>query len=611
MRKPRVRVLVVVWGEAYIERFMSLALPALMAPGNLPALRELTDLEVVILTPATEAAAFQRYPQFHELSGICPIRFIGIEDLLASGIYGVTLTLAFMRGITDAGPKMTAIHFLFLNSDFVLADGSLRNVARAIVDGRRCIMAPSFRAVAEDVEPQLRQIISTCGGRLVMPPRDMVRLALRHVHPTTIAKTVNQGVFHSAHANQLYWSVDQNTMLARMFLIFMLCIRPERVVTTINSFCDYGFVPELCPSGDIHVMSDSDDIFMLETQSRLQEASHVRLGPMDPKEIELGLSEWTTAGHRRMGTHDLLFHCDAIPQSVDAVKREASQFVAARLAALTEPKAHAFHPYWLAAFHAWSEQRRGFGLTKEPAEAAPITARSLEKLTPATRLIRLLRPIVVGARPFVRFWHHDWADYRLANSAIEKALRGKSDKVLLVRNRQTPFEAFLAGRQGQLIPASFRHLVEQAPPAAKYGVVICVLTAQDLGEIAVGACESLVDYIDQHGELLILLHNMGIDASAEDVTSPLKSFLVQLPHNLLRDSSLRVSGGTVKLFNRHLTSALYRLYLRRGLSSLIAVVPGLLAVFLINALDNIVRATGRSTYIGGVVSSAVLRCVKR
>jgi len=50
---------------------------------------------------------------------------LGIDDLIAPAVYGVTLTLAYMRGVADSGDRMVDTHFVFLNSDFVLADGSL------------------------------------------------------------------------------------------------------------------------------------------------------------------------------------------------------------------------------------------------------------------------------------------------------------------------------------------------------------------------------------------------------------------------------------------------------------------------------------------------------
>src|SRR5690349_10355234 len=119
--RPKVRFLTVVWGDAYIERFANLALPSFLAPGNLPALAAACDLEVVIMTTRRDVQDFEAHPAFRALRQVCPVRFVEIDDLIAPGVYGVTLTLAYMRAIAACGAEMVNSHFIFMNADFVLA----------------------------------------------------------------------------------------------------------------------------------------------------------------------------------------------------------------------------------------------------------------------------------------------------------------------------------------------------------------------------------------------------------------------------------------------------------------------------------------------------------
>jgi len=44
------RLILPVWGEAYLAEVLSITLPAVLAPGNLPALSGMFDVEVVIVT---------------------------------------------------------------------------------------------------------------------------------------------------------------------------------------------------------------------------------------------------------------------------------------------------------------------------------------------------------------------------------------------------------------------------------------------------------------------------------------------------------------------------------------------------------------------------------
>jgi hypothetical protein len=245
--RPKAKFLTAVWGKTYIARFASLSLPSFLAPGNLPALAQATDLEVVIMTRHDDIEYFENHATFRKLLAICPVRFVEIDDLITTKVYGVTLTLAYARPVIACGPDMLDTHFVFMNADFVLADGSLRALCKHILANRSIVLGPSFRATAEAVEPLLESAIDSSSGALSIPPRQLAALSLPHPHPTTIAKTLNQDFCHSRQPNQFFWQVDEQTILGRYYLIFMLCLKPERIITTINGFCDYSFVPEMCP----------------------------------------------------------------------------------------------------------------------------------------------------------------------------------------------------------------------------------------------------------------------------------------------------------------------------------------------------------------------------
>ncbi len=370
MDKPKVKFLTVVWGEAYIKRFCSLSLPSFMAPGNLPSLAKNTELEVVIMTCETDRAYFERNVSFLSLRDLCSVRFVSIDDLMGSTVYGVTLTLAYARPIIACGEDMLNTHFIFMNADFVLADGSLRSLSHHIHAGRSIVLGPSYRAIAEEVEPTLGALVNKTSGVLEIAPRDLVRLSLPNPHRTTTAKTINQQVFCSANPNQLFWQVDENTVLGRYFLIFMLCLKPERVIHEVKSYCDYSFIPELCPSGDEEAMDDSDNFFMLEMQSRTQETSMLRQGTLAYHNIAQSLNQWATAEHHRFASHNIVFHSEELPAELTRVKQEADEVVESINRFFKKPKSYLNHLHWIMGVEAWKEHRRAQGLFSEPPELA-------------------------------------------------------------------------------------------------------------------------------------------------------------------------------------------------------------------------------------------------
>ena len=435
---PKVKFLTAIWGETYIKRFATLALPSFIAPGNLPALATATDLEVVIMTRHADIIFFETQPAFRKLHAICPVRFVEIDDLVTTAVYGVTLTLAYARAIIDCGNEMLRTHFVLMNADFVLADGSLRSLCRHIEAGHSIVLGPSFRATAEDVEPQLEAAIDMATHTLVMPPRQMVALSLPHPHPTTIAKTLTQEFCHSTHPNQFFWQVDAQTLLGRYYLIFPLCLRPERIVKNINCFCDYAFLPEMCPSGDEVAMTDSDDFFMLELQARNQEMHMLRLGRQLEQEIIRSLQKWTTVEHRRAARYDIVFHTGDIPTELSTAKTEAHSFIGRITDKLGTPVQHARHPYWIRGMVAWQNYRKEQGVSAPPPELA------FPQETAISRgfwfLIYTLYRLTLGKMQ-MSLLHPYWLDYRMLRNIIREIRAAPNPNILVIRDNTDAINA--------------------------------------------------------------------------------------------------------------------------------------------------------------------------
>ena len=351
--REHVRLLIPIWGARYIDEFARIAMPFHMADGNIPYLAAETDLEIVILTTEDSQHILDQDASIKKLKELAPVRFIYIDDLLSNENYGVILTLAYARGIADSGPDQTDTCFVFMNADFILADGAMRELVSQLRAGHRCIMAPSLRACTENVLQPLEHAVGA-DGVARMTAREMVALALGSPHPTVVGKTVNQDLIYSIHYNQIYWKVDPTTLLARYHLIFMLAIKPEVPIGFVNSYCDYGFVPELVPSRNISVLSDSDAFFMLELQPIAREQNLVRAGSAHLGRIADELSTWTTAEHRLCAKVDIVFRSGELPATLPAARRQLAAFMADVGRRMSrEPVSHVDHPYWMGGVRSW------------------------------------------------------------------------------------------------------------------------------------------------------------------------------------------------------------------------------------------------------------------
>ncbi|MDO8423098.1 MAG: hypothetical protein Q7S99_13155 [Parvibaculum sp.] len=459
-KKKKARLLLTVWGQKYFDYLTCYALPSWLAPNNLPALATRVDLEIDILTLRNDGEVFSASTSCAALREICPVNFIDIDDLVGKDMYSVTLTGAFGRGIIRHGTAMTEIAFIFMNADFILSDESLSHLGDLIARGETAIMAPSYRAVEEAVAPVLTNWIDTHDGKLDMPPRDIVGLALDRPHPTTIAKFATQQGVVSLRPNQLYWRVDDQTVVGRYLLTFMLCIKPHRVVHHINSYCDYSFIQHFASLDDLHTITDSDNLFMLELQSHDFERELLRPGHTDAAYVARTSAPWATALHIKNFKQTLLFHSRDLPDDIAETTKAAERFVDQAIGMMPPARNHIGHPHWIGGLTNWRERS---GVTSMPEEfdhpdnrdaIAPPSTYGRRIFNAARRFNAQLN----ANMPTVPFWHFHYANYR--RIAAEISAYGKAGSFVLVSDARsvTPGMKQLAGQGLVLIaPADLEH----------------------------------------------------------------------------------------------------------------------------------------------------------
>lgn len=580
----KLRFLTVIWGARYIDEFARVSLPSYLAPGNLPALAAGADLEIVVMTSRDSVAEFEGKPAFERLRRLCPVRFLFIDDLITTGCYGVTLTLAYARGIADAGDAQTDTTFVFMNSDFVLADGALATLLTRLREGARCVMAPSLRARAEAALPRLMEAVDQDHGTLAMPAREMVRLAFDALHPTVIAKTVSQRFITCATHNQIYWQVDANTLIGRYHLIFMLAIRPEVPIGRVNSYCDYGLVPELVPSGEFTILDDSDEFFMLELQPAAQEKGFLYCGVKTASAIAHELSVWTTREHRRFAGVDVLFRTAERPRGLDAARAEFAAFMAEMQARMSRrPADHVDHIYWTLGVEAWrslkeagseepvwppeleaEDRRSGSGLRgwwrrlRHPGAGHSRRRRSQPIWQLYTSLLGRVRR-AMGTMPKVPIWHHLRPDSRLLLGWVESLRREHGTRHLLIATADSTFPAFFDrlgmfdARHGLdvFLEEAEAGLVQpsQAPDGG-YESVLLHLHRADVTRTA-RLLEATRPLLRSGGTIAVLIDHPNAEMDASNFSGELAQYIEDLlPANWIgSEVSARFAGGRIK---RHL-----------------------------------------------------------
>jgi FkbM family methyltransferase len=415
------RLVTYAWGKHHVDDLLNFALASALAPGNLPALVKVFDCTVVIVTEESLFDHVKSSSAARALQGVCPLKLVALDDLISEPWqYGMTLTHSLFRGFEDLGPAMTETYILFLNADFILADGCYERLIPRILSEERAHLSPSYCTVSERVEPSLYK--KTRNGVLSIPPRELAALILNNRHNTIRAKTVNEQLAFE-YADQFYWIADQTTLLGRQMPISLIGMRPERRVSTLNTFWDWGLVYEFCPSKKLTVLGDSDEFLMMELRPEKRSLELLQLGRRPPTEIAKRMAKYITKYQIDNAQFSLVLHSGELPPSLLSAQRNLQQHVNSVVKNLPSTDHHR-HKQWLYHRRHFRERlaRRSIVEYRSGRKGSSPTARF--KSTP----IASLKPKPTKKEMLIARLLEVAHPYKSQSNALQKVRRRHSDK---------------------------------------------------------------------------------------------------------------------------------------------------------------------------------------
>ncbi|MCR9191777.1 MAG: hypothetical protein NXI01_03870 [Gammaproteobacteria bacterium] len=515
MAKDKACILLGIWGKKYIDDFFRYSLPSLLAPGNIPALATSYETTFLFLSKKTDVALFKRQKAFKTLETRCKVAFLEIDDLIVNGNYSTTLTLAFDRAIKHSHEAMLETYFIFLTADYIMANGSFLGLMRYMGKGYSGICTGNFQVNAHDIEPFLKKQLDAKTGMLSIEPRELLKASFEHLHLMTVASLINHNIIRNYKLNRFFYRHYKELMLGRFYLLHMLCIKPETMDYTIGSSCDYSFIPEMCPSGNIAVINDSDDYLVVEMQPQDHEIQYLSWGKYNMNRLCHSLREWTTKQHRCNIEHTVYFHTDDLrPSDVKVAGEQFQAFLDPIIAKLKKYRAapHVNHPYWLSAIKAFNYERK----------------KNTAKLLPHKRLaspnLRAIRDCVYGAAPNVFPWHFRWKEYQQMRTIFRDVIKKNPQDVLILHAPQlVEYNDWLRDKCGITHQYSLQYLAQLVSLAGlkKGQLSSCVLIINATYFKKVRALLlKICPFLKNNGELSIIIFNDNNHCSAREFNFP-------------------------------------------------------------------------------------------
>ena len=470
MPKPPARLITYAWGKEYIDKLLKFTLGSVLAPANLPALASEFDCTVVIVTEERFFEYIANHSSSKRVASICPLRLVPLDDIIGEPWqYGISLAYALFRGFAELGPAMTDTYLLFLNADFVIADGSYKSLIPHMLRGEPALLAPSYCTVAEQVAPLLGSRCDRLGEILSVPARELAEIILEHRHNTIRAKTINQQLLHFEYMDQSYWQVDAHTLFGHQMPISLVAMRPEVALDDLSTFWDWGVVYDFCPSKRLTVLGDSDDFLMLELREAATHLNLIRMGRTTPKAAASRMLGYITQYQIDAGRHPLTLHSRDLPAAAAGDHLALQRFVYEQIEHLTrKPKEHHNHPDWL--YHKEHLRRYHKQKVRPLRQPEPVDAESAEAdvetlaVDPTTTirpdlLFRCLssgtpvaftrkRQLQDRTAPATQPWHPMYLAYRNTARALRMARAAKFTNILFVGPAKSSLAQLISGFPG-------------------------------------------------------------------------------------------------------------------------------------------------------------------
>jgi hypothetical protein len=359
--RPRIRMIIPIWGEDYIERWLALSFASLRSEGNIPYLDEHGDFELALATKSADAARLRGDERFARMTEGLRVVFVAIDEFFPPRdqvSYGVPLALAYGKAIADLGEAGLGSFIIIMTADMILSAGSLKSLFDRLKEGYAIVTAPSIRVVDAEVRPLLLDRVDRQAGVMTMTSRQMMAVVNAHLHNTVRARTVNEAEFiDSIYYHNIYWRVSPDCLAAHYFLLMPLCFQVQRQLSKVLCPIDYGFITEICPDGRFAVLNDSDDMLMLELQERDSQAYLLRIAPpaatleerLSRLEAEIATTTggWATPEHRRSASRMLYFHERDLPPDIDERTSRFAAFMRNIFAQMPPAPSHIRHFHWL------------------------------------------------------------------------------------------------------------------------------------------------------------------------------------------------------------------------------------------------------------------------
>ena len=308
----RYDVFVTVWGQPFVLKFLNLSLVSQLAMGNLPALTKNADVFYHIYTDKVSREYFE--PKLSELSKYVKVQFYYFDEIpFGHGNLEQAILNSDVTTIKHNVQRITSNHMLsglkdsaavLLDSDFIIADGSLDRMHHLRQKGKQAVMASLLRLNEATASGVLYKDLDSH-----LDARNLVKLCIKHMHPI-FAEYFMDSNRSTNYPSQLNWWVGKtgkDPMIKAGFVTqclfpHPLMVKPRLLAsgggTKYFSTMDYDYALRVVEDNDIYLSRSSDEVLICKLSPEEYRANNKVAEPLSGERMAHFILNNTNIRHR-------------------------------------------------------------------------------------------------------------------------------------------------------------------------------------------------------------------------------------------------------------------------------------------------------------------------
>lgn len=258
----------VFWGKTYRQYFLELLVASLLSPQNLPALNPARKSQFLIVTTIEDWNALQSERLFLNLKDF--VEPVWFEMPFPQNDEPKMLVMSKGHQLVSSRTFADQAYGIFVTPDLVLSDGSILSLERLAERGKKVVLSVAIRFAQESLLEEMKcEGYFRPGSPMVLPPRELMRMALRHLHSETLRYEFDAPYFAQMPIS-VYWKMPREQALIiysfswAPLLVDYGGLKNHDVSTFDNWTLDGDYISRNFPNpDDVHVVTDSDEIALV------------------------------------------------------------------------------------------------------------------------------------------------------------------------------------------------------------------------------------------------------------------------------------------------------------------------------------------------------------